>query len=70
MTRIVVRRAKIVPYLVSQSQLGDFGWDTAIIIDEGDDASVETSFSGSRVAGHVLCVDFVAFTNTTRCARR
>ena len=34
--RIVVGRAKVVPDLVGQGQLGNFGRDPGVVVDEGD----------------------------------
>ena len=68
MAGIIMRRAKIVSNLVSQRELRDFRRDATIVVDEGDDASVETSFGCTRIARHILCVDFVAFADATGSA--
>jgi hypothetical protein len=69
MAGIIMGRAEIVSNLVGQRELRDFRRNATIIVDKGDDASVETSPGSTRIARHVLRVDFVAFTDATGSAR-
>jgi len=69
MAGIIMGRAKIVSNLVGQRELRDFRGNATIIVDKGDDASVETSFGCTRIARHILRVDFVAFADATGSAR-
>ena len=49
--------------LVSERQLRNFGWNAAIVINESNDARVEASLGGARIACHILGVRLVAFTD-------
>ena len=62
---VVVRRTKVVPDLVGEGQLGDFGRDPGVVVDKGDDAGVERSLGSVVNTVHILCIRFVLFTNTS-----
>ena len=63
MTWVIVWGSKIVSDFVSKRQLRNFGWNAAIVINESNDARVEASLGGARIACHILGVRLVAFTD-------
>ena len=61
--RVIVRRAEVVADLVGEGELGDFGRNPAVVVDEGDDAGVEAALGGVVDSVHILSVGFVLFTD-------
>ena len=70
MTRIIVRRAKIVPNFMGECQLRNFRRHATVIINEGNDARVKAPLGSTWITGHVLRVGLVAFTYAARSAGR
>ena len=69
LARVVVRRAKVVPDLVGQRQLGYFGRHRTIVVDKGDDARVQGSLGRVVDAVYVLGVPLVRFAIAAGSAR-
>lgn len=68
-TWVVVRRAKIVSDLVSQSELRNFRRNATVVVDKCNNAGIKTPIGSARIAGHVLRVLFVTLADATGSAR-
>jgi len=63
LNRVIVRRTEVMADLVGEGELGDFGRNPAVVVDEGDDAGVEAALGGVVDSVHILGVGFVLFTD-------
>jgi len=62
-----VRGTKVVADLVGKGELRHFRGHPAVVIDKGDDASVEAPLGSVVDPVHILCVGFVLLTDASTC---
>ena len=61
------RRAKVVSYLMSKSELRDLRRHSGVIVEEGYDARVEGALLCVTPTSQVLCIGLVLLTDTSTC---